>query len=318
MEAPSTGSFSDLGLSEPVLAAISALGELRPTRFQSVTIPPLLEGRDLLGSPDSPDEAAAAFTIPVIERVLRDGPAYNPTAVILSPSRERAIEVHEAVFRYSSRGSTARVLGAFEGKPVTSQIGPLKHGTDIVAGTPGRVLEHVRRRTLRIEQLKILVIDGADAIFEEGLDGEVAEIIDATPKTRQTIMLTGSTPTRVLAMARRQLRDPELAGVAREDLESVEAPAQPPGRMVNLYFGVGSKAGITPRDLVGAITSEGGLGGEQIGEVSIKANFSLVAVPASAAANVARKMKSSLVKGRKAKIRLERFQKPSSQGPRVP
>ena len=311
MEAPSTGSFSDLGLSEPVLAAISALGELRPTRFQSVTIPPLLEGRDLLGSPDSPDEAAAAFTIPVIERVLRDGPAYNPTAVILSPSRERAIEVHEAVFRYSSRGSTARVLGAFEGKPVTSQIGPLKHGTDIVAGTPGRVLEHVRRRTLRIEQLKILVIDGADGIFEAGLEGEVAEIIDATPKTRQTIMLTGSTPTPVLTMARRQLRDPELTGVAREDFESVEAPAPPPGRMVNIYFGVGSKAGITPRDLVGAITNEGGLGGEQIGEVQVKANFSLVAVPASAAANVARKMKSSLVKGRKAKIRLERFQKPS-------
>ena len=81
--------------------------------------------------------------------------------------------------------------------------------------------------------------------------------------------------------------------------------------MVNIYFGVGSKAGITPRDLVGAITNEGGLGGEQIGEVQVKANFSLVAVPASAAANVARKMKSSLVKGRKAKIRLERFQKPS-------
>ena len=229
----------------------------------------------------------------------------------IAPTRERAIEVHEAVFRYSSRGSTARVLGAFEGKPVTSQIGPLKHGTDIVAGTPGRVLEHVRRRTLRIEQLKILVIDGADGIFEAGLEGEVAEIIDATPKTRQTIMLTGSTPTPVLTMARRQLRDPELAGVAREDFESVEAPAPPPGRMVNIYFGVGSKAGITPRDLVGAITNEGGLGGEQIGDVRIKANFSLVAVPASAAANVARKMKSSLVKGRKAKIRLERFQKPS-------
>lgn len=310
MEAPSTGSFSDLGLSEPVLAAISALGELRPTPFQSVAIPPLLEGRDLLGSPDSPDEAAAAFTIPVIERILRDGPAYNPTAVILSPSRERAIEVHEAVFRYSSRGSTARVLGAFEGKPVTSQIGPLKHGTDIVAGTPGRVLEHVRRRTLRIEQLKILVIDGADGIFEAGLEGEVAEIIDATPKTRQTLMLTGSAPTPVLTMARRHLRDPELVGVAREELESVEAPAPPQGKMVNLYIGVGSKAGVTPRDLVGAITNEGGLGGEQIGDVRIKANFSLVAVPASAAANVARKMKSSLVKGRKAKIRLERFQKP--------
>ncbi len=309
MEGPSTGDFSDLGLSGPVIEALSDLGEERPTAFQAEAIPPLLEGRDLLGLPESSGEAAAVFAIPILERILRDGPAYNPTAVILSPTRERAIEVHEALFQYSSRGSTARVLGAFEGKPVTSQIGPLKHGTDIVAGTPGRVLEHVRRRTLRVEQLKILVIDGADGIIDEDLAAETAEIIEATPKTRQTIMLTGSVTAPVLVMARRHLRDPELAGVGREEFDSVEAPAPPPGKMVNLYIGVGSKAGVTPRDLVGAVTNEGGLAGDQVGEIQIKANFSLVAVPASAAANVVRKMKTSLVKGRKAKIRLERFQK---------
>ena len=108
MEVPATGSFSDLGLSEPVLAALSEMGEVWPTPFQSGAIPPLMEGRDLLGSPNSPDEAAAAFTIPVIERILRDGPAYNPTAVSLSPTGERAIQVPDADLRYSSRGPTAR------------------------------------------------------------------------------------------------------------------------------------------------------------------------------------------------------------------
>lgn len=307
MEGPVTGDFSGLGLSEPVLAALSAQDVSGPTPFQARSIPPLLEGRDLLGVPDDPAGAAAVFTIPVLERILRDGPAYNPTALILLPTRERAIEAHEAVFQLSGRGSIARALGAFEGKPVTSQIGPLKHGIDIVAGTPGRVLEHVRRRTLRIEQLKVLVIDRGDEMLEAGLGDEIAEIVEATPKTRQTIVLSASLPAGLLSMARRYLRDPELVGVGREEFESVQAPAPPAGKMVNVYIGAGTKAGVTARDLVGAITNEGGLGGEQIGEIQIKGNFSLVAVPASAATNVVRKMRSSLIKGRKAKIRLERF-----------
>ena len=98
----------------------------------------------------------AAYALPIIERILNDGPAYNPTALILLPTRELAIQVHEVIFHLSARGTVARVLGAFEGKPLTGQIEPLKHGVDIVVGTPGRLLEHVKRKTLRIEQLKLV------------------------------------------------------------------------------------------------------------------------------------------------------------------
>ena len=247
------------------------------------------------------------YEIPVIERVVEDGPAYNPTALILLPTRELAIQIHEELFQLTDRGTTARVLGAFEGKPLTSQIGPLKHGTDIVVGTPGRVLEHVKRKTLRIEQLKVLVLDRLDEMLGQGLGRDVEAIIGQTPKTRQTIVLAASTPPRLLQMARKHLRDPDLVGVSSDELESVPLPEPPAERMSNLYIGAGKGAGITPRDLVGLVTNEGGLSGDLVGAIKIKQNFSLVAVPADQAQGLASKLKSSLVKGRKAKIRLERF-----------
>ena len=301
-------SFDDLGLSGPVLGGLSDLGYDLPTPFQQLVIPSLLARRDLFGVAATGSGRTGAFALPVIERVHRDGPTYNPTALVLTPSREQAIKVHEEFFQLTSRGTIASALGVFEGKPVTSQIGPLKHGVDIVVGTPARVLEHVKRRTLRIEQLKILVLTEVDQLLEAGLGRDVEAIVAETPKkTRQTIITSGTAPLPVISMGRQYLRDPELVGVDREEYESVETPAAVDGKQVNIYFGAGSKAGVTPRDLVGAMTNEGGLDGAQIGAIEIKGKFSLVAVPASAAANVVRKMKSSRIKGRKVKIRLERF-----------
>lgn len=307
MTGSGTIGFSDLGLPESMLESLASLGWDKPTSFQEQTIPPMLERRDLLAQVQPGAGWIAALALPVIERIHRDGPTYNPTALILLPTRERAIKVHEEFFQLSARNSIANALGVFEGKPVTSQIGPLKHGVDIVVGTPGRVLEHVRRGTLRIEQLKVLVIGGADEMLESGQDGDLGEIVEATPRTRQTVIFASEATSLVLSLGRQNLRDPELIGIDPEIFEAVEVTKAPAGKLVNIYFGVGSKAGVTPRDLVGAITNEGGLNGEQIGQISIKGNFSLVAVPASTASNVVRKMRSSLIKGRKARIRLERF-----------
>ena len=267
----------------------------------------MTERHDLLARTDNDPGNAAVYALPIMERILKSGPAYNPTALILVPTRELAIQVHEELFQLTERGTLARVLGAFEGKPLSSQIGPLKHGVDIVVGTPGRVLEHVKRKTLRIEQLKVLVLDRADDILGPGLARDVETIIDHTPKTRQTILLTATTPPRVLVLASRHLRDPELIGITREELESFSRPEPPVAAMSNLYIGLGKGAGVTPRDLVGLIGNEGGLAGDQIGQITIKQNFSLVAVPADQAKALVSKLKSSLVKGRKARIRLERF-----------
>ena len=245
--------------------------------------------------------------MPIIERIRNDGPAYGPTALILVPTRELAIQVHEQLFQLSARGTVARVLGLFEGKPLTNQIGPLKHGVDIVVGTPVRVLEHVKRKTLRIEQLRILVFDRADEILDTGVAREVEAIVQATPKTRQTILLTATSPPRILRMAHQHLRDPDLVGISVEEFEPAVPPDAPAVAMVNLYFGAGRGNDVTPRDLVGVITNEGGLTGEQIGAIRIKQNFSLVSVPAEQAKALVGKLRTSRIKGRKVKIRLERF-----------
>jgi len=244
----------------------------------------------------------------IIERIVQDGPTFNPTALVLVPTREMAIQVHETIFQLSSRGTVASVLGVYEGKPITSQIGPLKHGVDIVVGTPGRILEHVKLKTLRIEQLKMLVLNQTDEMLDLGLVKEIETIVRETPKTRQTLLFSSTASPRILSLARKHLREPELIGIEPDEYDSIPVPETPDTDSVNLYFGVGKCAGVTPRDLVGAITNDGGLSGEQIGEIKIKQNFSLVAVPTEEAEGLLRKLRTSLIKGRKTKIRLERFQ----------
>ncbi len=286
----------------------------QPTPFQRETVPVLLSNRDLFARVPAGAGEDAAVALAVIERVLRDGPTYNPTALVLVPTRELAIHLHETIFQLSARGTKSSVLGVFEGKPVTSQIGPLKHGVDIVVGTPGRVVEHVKRKTLRIEQLKVLVLYRADEMIGKGLARDTHLIIGSTPKTRQTILLTETIPRSVLTMAQKDLRDPELVGIERDDFDSA-APGEPAERLVNLHFGAGNGAGVTPRDLVGLITNGGGLEGEQVGAIKVKENFSLVAVPAGHADEVVRKLRTSRIKGRNVKVRLERFKSTRDRGP---
>lgn len=305
--------FEELAISETTVATLAELGYVEPTALQALAIQALSEKRDLFAVTDSDPGNVVSYALPIIERIRNEGPAYGPTALILVPTREMAIRVHEEIFQLARRGTAARVLGLFEGKPLTSQIGPLKHGVDIVAGTPGRVLEHVKRKTLRIEQLKILVLDRAGEILDSGVAREVESIVDATPKSRQTVLLSATSPPRLLRLGHQCLRDPELFGASAEEFDSVDLPELPTVAMVNLYFGAGKGEGVTPRDLVGAITNEGGLAGQQVGAIKIKQNFSLVAVPSEEAKAVVGKLKASRIKSRKVKIRLERFQKPGSE-----
>lgn len=249
----------------------------------------------------------APYSAIITARIERDGPAYGPTALVLSPTRDQAIRVHESIFQMTSRGTTARIAAAFEGKPFTSQIGPLKHGSDIVIGTPGRVAEHVKKRTLRIEQLKILVLDRADEMLESGAAQEIEGVFEVTPRTRQTIVLSTTAPPRLLTLARRRLSDPVLTGIDRDAYEATPVPGEIEERTANLYFGLGKAAGITPRDLAGVLINEGGLDRDRVGVIKIKQNFSLVAVPADELKGLVKRLKSTQVKGRKTKIRPERF-----------
>lgn len=160
---------------------------------------------------------------------------------------------------------------------------------------------------MRIEQLKVLVVDRADEILDIAIGREIDAIVHATPKTRQTVLLSASSPPRLIKLAHQYLRDPDLFGISAEEFESGAPSTMPIAAMVNIYFGAGKGNGVTPRDLVGALINEGGATREKIGTIKIKQNFSLVSVPADQAAGLVSRLRASRIKGRKVKIRLERF-----------
>ncbi|MGA7397343.1 MAG: DEAD/DEAH box helicase [Solirubrobacterales bacterium] len=218
-----TASFDDLGLSDSVLKTLKGLGYDEPTPIQREAIPPLIEGRDLLGQAATGTGKTAAFALPVLERIAREGSGDQPTALILVPTRELAIQVHKSTQGYAL-GVGARVLAVFGGQPIGKQLGPLKRGVDVVVATPGRALDHIRRNSLKTSKLKILVLDEADEMLDMGFADELEEIMSAIPDSRQTMLFSATMPPRIESMAKRHLTDPVRIRIKREEVEAGEAP----------------------------------------------------------------------------------------------
>lgn len=216
-------SFDGLGLSGPLLKTVAGLGYAAPTPIQREAIPPLVEGRDLLGQAATGTGKTAAFALPVLERIARDGGGDQPTALILVPTRELAVQVHKSTQGYAL-GIGARVLAVFGGQPIGKQLGPLKRGVDVVVATPGRALDHIRRHSLKIDKLKVLVLDEADEMLDMGFADELEEIMAAIPEQRQTMLFSATMPPRIESMAKRHLNDPIRISIKREVVEEGEAP----------------------------------------------------------------------------------------------
>ncbi|MGK2954637.1 MAG: DEAD/DEAH box helicase [Solirubrobacterales bacterium] len=215
--------FGDLGLSAPLLKTITGLGYGEPTPIQREAIPPLVEGRDLLGQAATGTGKTAAFALPVLERIARDGGGDQPTALILVPTRELAIQVHKSTQGYAL-GVGARILAVFGGQPINKQLGPLKRGVDVVVATPGRALDHIRRKSLKVSRLKVLVLDEADEMLDMGFADELEEIMAAIPEERQTMLFSATIPPRIATMAKRHLNDPVRISIKRDEVEEGEAP----------------------------------------------------------------------------------------------
>ena len=175
--------FSDLALPEPVLRAIQAVGYETPTPIQSKTIPPLVEGRDLLGHAPTGTGKTAAFALPILARM--DLNAKGVQALVLAPTRELAIQVAEAFAKYASFMKNLRVLPVYGGQDYTGQIRQLNRGVNVVVGTPGRIMDHMRRGTLKLDNLQTLVLDEADEMLRMGFIDDVEWILEQTPKERQ-------------------------------------------------------------------------------------------------------------------------------------
>jgi len=216
--------FAELGLDPRITEPLAALGYIEPTPIQRQAIPPILEGRDLLGQAGTGTGKTAAFGLPLLQRLASpDAERMQPSALVLVPTRELAMQVAEALRRYG-RPLGARVLAVYGGQPFEPQCHALKRGVDIVVATPGRAHDHLRRGTLNLGGVAAVVLDEADEMLDMGFAEDLDAILAKTPKVRQTMLFSATLPERVTAIAHRHLNDPKSIRVAREKTKAGAAP----------------------------------------------------------------------------------------------
>jgi ATP-dependent RNA helicase DeaD len=218
------GAFLSLGLDRALVAAVAALGYEEPTDIQREAIPPLIAGRDVLGQAATGTGKTAAFALPLLHRIGRfDGDDPMVRGLILVPTRELAMQVAEAVHKYG-RQLGIRVLPIYGGQAMQQQLRALKRGIDVVVATPGRALDHIRRRTLRLDAVQMVVLDEADEMLDMGFAEDLDAILSELPETRQTALFSATMAPPIRAIAGRHLKDPELVTIARERVAPGETP----------------------------------------------------------------------------------------------
>ncbi|GAA1292447.1 DEAD/DEAH box helicase [Saccharothrix xinjiangensis] len=217
-------SFADLGLRPELLRALTGLGYEEPTPIQREAIVPLTAGQDLLGQAATGTGKTAAFALPVLERMGGGGREERaPFALVLVPTRELAVQVSEAIHRYG-RELGARVLPIYGGQPIGRQLRVLEQGVDVVVATPGRAVDHLNRGTLKLEHLKVVVLDEADEMLDMGFAEDLDSILSEAPSDRQTVLFSATMPPHIDRLARRHLKDPVRITIGREQTEPGEAP----------------------------------------------------------------------------------------------
>jgi ATP-dependent RNA helicase DeaD len=220
-----TDGFASLGLDPALTGALTALGYEEPTAIQREAIPPLLEGRDVLGQAATGTGKTAAFALPLLNRIGRtegDG-AHALRGLILVPTRELAMQVAEAVHTYG-RALGIRVLPIYGGQSISQQLRALQRGVDVVVATPGRALDHIGRGTLKFDSVETVVLDEADEMLDMGFADELDAILATLPKKRQTALFSATMAPRILQIAKRHLHDPVRVTIARETVAPGEAP----------------------------------------------------------------------------------------------
>jgi len=219
---PVTAGFDSLGLDERILAALTGLGYEEPTPVQREAIPRLLEGRDVLAQAATGTGKTAAFSLPMLHKVEPKAAAKDrTTGLVLVPTRELAMQVAEAVHRYGkSIGVIA--LPIYGGASMEGQIRTLRRGVDVVVATPGRALDHIRRGTLTLSSVRVVVLDEADEMLDMGFAEDLEAILDAVPRDRQTALFSATLPNRIQAIARKQLRDPVMVTIEKEKIAEGE------------------------------------------------------------------------------------------------
>jgi ATP-dependent RNA helicase DeaD len=203
--------FADLGLTPPLLAAVTDVGYEAPTPIQARTIPALLAGRDIIGQAQTGTGKTAAFAIPILQAIDLKGA--DVQALVLTPTRELAIQVAEAIHIYGKHLGALHVLPVYGGQAMHQQIKRLRAGVHVVVGTPGRVMDHLRRVTLTLDAIRMVVLDEADEMLNMGFLEDVEWILSQMPAERQTALFAATMPPPIRKIATRYLRDPETIAI---------------------------------------------------------------------------------------------------------
>jgi ATP-dependent RNA helicase DeaD len=200
-------SFRDLALIEPLLKALDDVGYETPSPIQAQVIPHMLQGKDVLGQAQTGTGKTAAFALPILSRI--DLRQKDPQAMVLAPTRELAIQVAEAFQHYAAHLKGFHVLPIYGGQDYSTQLRQLKRGAHVVVGTPGRVMDHMRKGTLNLDGLSVLVLDEADEMLRMGFIDDVEWVLEQTPDDIQIALFSATIPTVIRKIAQKYLHEPE-------------------------------------------------------------------------------------------------------------
>ena len=219
-EAP--GGFSELGLSPTMNKALRKIGYVTPSPIQAAFIPEALDGYDLLGQAKTGTGKTAAFAIPLIEMMEERG--NGPQAIILAPTRELVQQIVVET-RKLAGGTDVSICGIFGGEPIDRQLRALQHGVDIVVGTPGRVIDHIERRSLYLGDIMHVVLDEADRMLDIGFRPDIERVLRQVPNPHQTMLLSATISPEVLKLARKYMHEPIELNLSQDEM-SVESIKQ--------------------------------------------------------------------------------------------
>ena len=211
--------FLSLGISPSLVEQLRGIGIAKPTPIQEQAIPFAMKGSDLIAQAQTGTGKTFAFILPILEKIQTD--ATHIQALIVTPTRELALQITEEVEKLIADKTDVNVLAVYGGQDVAKQLKKLRRNPQIVVGTPGRLLDHIRRETIRLSEISYLVLDEADQMLHIGFLGEVEDIIRETPPTRQTMLFSATIPPEIRKLAKKHMREPEYIQV-----EKTQGPAE--------------------------------------------------------------------------------------------
>ncbi|MFQ5480508.1 MAG: DEAD/DEAH box helicase [Thermodesulfobacteriota bacterium] len=208
--------FFEFNLSDDILNSLSEMGFEEPSQIQKIALPPVLKGKDIIGVAQTGTGKTAAFGIPIIEKGLK-GKSRRPAALVLVPTRELAMQVAEELNKIGKFSGTVAVP-IYGGQSIDRQFRSLNRGIDIVVGTPGRVIDHIRRKTLNLSETETVVLDEADEMLNMGFIEDMQTILQETSETRQTLLFSATMPDQIVRISKKYMKDPKKVRVETKNL----------------------------------------------------------------------------------------------------